>query len=116
LDTGWSQLATDAAVASDLTTNYTPKLAYDPTTGHWIMNYIRGANADGVVNLYSSVSNLSSVSSIVNGSGRRQSVAAYQPLTRGWLVGWHSVSNNLIFYPLKADLSNLITGPSFIPS
>ena len=45
--------------------------------------------------------------SLVDGHQLRQALAAYHPLTGGWLVGWRHENNNIRFRYLTAGLADL---------
>ncbi|MFN8440638.1 MAG: LamG-like jellyroll fold domain-containing protein [Caldilineaceae bacterium] len=109
--TGWTTLVTDASTTTNLNLleiPYTPQLAAEPRGGateRWILTYNRGANADTVVLLYPTRDSTTASNSRIFFPSLESRVA-YNPLSRGWLVGMY-YSYNLTAYPLNPDLSDL---------
>ena len=119
--TGWTTLVTDAATsqANALETPYTPQLAADPRSEQWILTYNLGSNSYTMVLLYPTRASTTASTSRILASANRtlQSTVAYNPINRGWLVGWYDGSD-LVAYPLNLDLTNLVSlangGPYFV--
>lgn len=120
--TTWTTVATDAALVTDnppdTTKDYSPRLAYDPLTGRWVLAYIKQAFKMATVNLYASASS----TTVLAQQQPRANVdlvhdqvhVVYHPITRNWLVETFESSPiessppKRSYYHLNADLGGII--------
>ena len=109
------QLVNDSTVPpNNYTDDVTPRLAYDPISGRWLLAYLRGANAEGVVSVYPNVTTTTPATTRTFGTGRKQVRIAYQPQSRSWLATLQSSTDDLDAYTLNgADLSDLAAAQKF---
>lgn len=108
-------LVNDSTVPpNNYTLDVSPRLAYDPISGRWLLAYLRGATAEGVVALYATVNTTTPTTTRVLGDSRKQVRIAYQPQSSSWLATLHSSTDDLDAYTLNgADLSDLAAAQRF---
>ncbi len=112
---GNALLVNDSAVPpNNYTVDVSPRLAYDPISGRWLLAYLRGANADGVALLYPNVSSTTPATTRTFGTARKQVRIAYQLQSRSWLATLQSSADDLDAYTLNnTDLSDLAAAQRF---
>lgn len=108
-------LVNDSTVPpNNYTLDVSPRLAYDPITGRWLLAYLRGTNAEGVVSLYPNVTTTTPATTRTFGTDRKQVRIAYQPQSSSWLATFQSNTDDLDAYTLNgADLSDLAAAQRF---
>ncbi len=109
-NSGWTTVATDSAMIpdnqSDRAFDYTPRLAYDPITGRWLLSYTNSSPSQtGILNVYANASSTTALRTLPLVSGAHQMVPVYHPVTQHWLVSVFTKPSYRDFYHLPADLT-----------